>query len=80
MKIYDLRELLFLENSNQQVNGNFITIKLQELKTGAYFLEKNNSRVGGDYLISNKEYPIANVENWIFLVDIFDIYHFSTIS
>lgn len=37
--IYDLRGVLILEKNNQQANGDFITINLQELKSGIYFLK-----------------------------------------
>jgi hypothetical protein len=39
VEIYDLRGVLILEKNNQQVSGNFVTINLQELKAGIYFLK-----------------------------------------
>lgn len=39
VEIYDLRGVLVVEKNNQQANGSFVTVNLQGLKTGIYFLK-----------------------------------------
>ena len=39
VEIYDWRGVFVLEKNNQQANGDFITLNLQELKAGIYFLK-----------------------------------------
>jgi hypothetical protein len=52
VEMYDLRGVLILEKKNEQVASNFITINLQELKTGIYILKiKDGERFSSKKII-----------------------------